>query len=154
VNVRPIALEDCTGWAAMRAALWPDADLEALAAECADFFRQPAPNLMEAVFVADTTGPGGALAGFVEVSLRSYAEGCRSSPIPFIEGWYVAPGARRSGVGRDLFAAAERWAVEHGYTEIASDADLDNAVSHAAHAALGFEETSRNVHFRKALRQE
>jgi aminoglycoside 6'-N-acetyltransferase I len=34
---------------------------------------------------------------------------------------------------------------------MASDAHLDNAVSHAAHHALGFEESERLVHFRKRL---
>ena len=58
---------------------------------------------------------------------------------------------RRSGAGRALMDAAEEWAREHGYAEIASDALLDNEVSHAAHRALGFEEVERSVHFRKAL---
>lgn len=46
---------------------------------------------------------------------------------------------------------AERWAREHSLTEFASDALLDNTVSHEAHRALGFEEAERIVTFRKAL---
>jgi aminoglycoside 6'-N-acetyltransferase I len=33
---------------------------------------------------------GGGLCGFIEVSLRNYAEGCMTSPVAYIEGWYVA----------------------------------------------------------------
>ena len=147
MRTRPVERRDVDAWAAMRHALWPEADADELARECADFFVQP--HLIDAVFVAEK--PDGKLAGFVELSLRSHAQGCDSSPVPYIEGWYVATAARKRGVGRALIDAAERWAVDGGYSEIASDARLDNRASHAAHAALGFAETARNVHFRKAL---
>ncbi len=48
-------------------------------------------------------------------------------------------------------AAVAAWAKERGLTELASDALLDNSVSHAAHKAIGFEETERVVYFRKRL---
>jgi aminoglycoside 6'-N-acetyltransferase I len=38
-----------------------------------------------------------------------------------------------------------------GYTEIASDAELDNAAGIAAHRALGYEEVERIVCFRRSL---
>jgi aminoglycoside 6'-N-acetyltransferase I len=47
--------------------------------------------------------------------------------------------------------AAERWARERGFPELASDALLDNSLSHAAHGALGFEVVERIVVFRKVL---
>ena len=50
-----------------------------------------------------------------------------------------------------LIAAVEAWTREQGCTELASDALIDNAASHAAHAACGFEETERVVYFRKPL---
>ena len=53
--------------------------------------------------------------------------------------------------GRALIAAVEAWTREQGCTELASDALIDNAASHAAHAACGFEETERVVYFRKPL---
>jgi aminoglycoside 6'-N-acetyltransferase I len=48
-------------------------------------------------------------------------------------------------------AAAEQWARERGYAEIASDAVIDNHVSERAHLALGFAEVERAIHFRKEL---
>jgi aminoglycoside 6'-N-acetyltransferase I len=86
------------------------------------------------------------------LSLRPYVDGCDSSPVPFIEGWYVAPEARRTGVGGTLVRAAEAWAIAQGYSEMASDALLDNDVSHWAHASLGFEEVERAIRFRKSLK--
>jgi len=147
MRVRPIEPGDERAWAAMRGALWPEADAGELARECAAFFERP--EMIDAVFVAEDEA--GELIGFVELSLRSHAEGCSGSPVPYVEGWYVAGRARSGGVGRALIAAAEGWAVALGHSEIGSDARIDNRISHKAHAALGFKEVKRDVHFRKAL---
>ena len=93
----------------------------------------------------------GKLAGFVEVGTRPYAEGCATSPVPYIEAWYVDDDVRRQGIGGALFRAAEAWARAEGFTEIASDVQIDNAVSISAHKALGYEETERIVCFRRSL---
>ena len=103
-----------------------------------------------AVLVVDRGN--GSLAGFVEIGSRNYAEGCESTPVAYLEGWYVDPDVRRAGVGASLVEAAETWAREHGYSEIASDTELDNDVSLQAHTALGFEEVERQICFRKRLR--
>jgi aminoglycoside 6'-N-acetyltransferase I len=87
----------------------------------------------------------------IELSLRTFADGCRSMPVPYVEGWYVVPEARRRGIGRALVAAAERWARDLGHTEMASDALLGNLESERAHLALGFEEVERAIRFRKDL---
>ena len=50
-----------------------------------------------------------------------------------------------------LSAAVEAWTREHECTELGADALIDNAASHAAHAACGFEETERVVYCRRAL---
>jgi aminoglycoside 6'-N-acetyltransferase I len=86
-----------------------------------------------------------------ELSLRPYAEDCRTSPVAFLERWYVIPAARRQGVGRALVSAAERWAREWGCSEFASDTELDNSTSAAAHRALGFEDAGAIRCFRKGL---
>jgi aminoglycoside 6'-N-acetyltransferase I len=91
-----------------------------------------------------------ALIGFAEVSRRAYAEGCETSPVGFLEGWYVLAERRGAGVGRALLAAGEMWARELGCREFASDAVVNNAVSAAAHRALGFEEVVVRC-FRKSL---
>jgi aminoglycoside 6'-N-acetyltransferase I len=103
----------------------------------------------ETVFVWETDG--GALGGFVSVSLRPWAEGCLNAPVPYVEGWYVAAPLRRRGVGRALMDAAEQWARSQGFDELGSDARLDNTVSLHAHRRLGFTPTERLQYFRKAL---
>jgi len=101
------------------------------------------------VLVAD--GPDGKLAGFLEASIRPFVEDCESENVGYLEGWYVDPEHRRRGLGRKLVGAAESWARSRGCTEMASDAELGNDMSLAAHTQLGYEETSRLVHLRKEL---
>lgn len=125
----------------MRAALWP-ADHRA---EIAEWFANPS----FAVFVAERDG--GALGGFVEVGERAYAEGCDSSPVAFLEGWYVDEDLRGSGVAAALVRAAEEWARAHGHTEMASDTELTNDRAIAAHRRLGYDEVERLVCFRRDL---
>jgi GNAT superfamily N-acetyltransferase len=91
------------------------------------------------------------LGGFVSATVRAWADGCSSAPVPYVEGWYVREDLRRTGVGRALIAAVERWARSAGFTEIGSDAQLDNTVSLRAHRRLGFRPTERLQFFCKSL---
>jgi len=102
------------------------------------------------IFVADKSD--GTLVGFVEVDLRSHADGCNpSKPVGYIEGWYVAEDHRHQGIGKKLLEKAEDWARSHRCAEIASDAVISNEVSQRAHEALGYEVVDRCVHYRKRL---
>jgi aminoglycoside 6'-N-acetyltransferase I len=101
------------------------------------------------VFVAQRAN--GKLGGFLEGGTRKYADGCDSSPVGYIEGWYVDEDLRRSGVGGLLVSAMEAWARDQGLTEMGSDTWLDNETSIAAHTRLGYIEMERLVHFAKKL---
>jgi aminoglycoside 6'-N-acetyltransferase I len=138
---------DQAGWLALREALWPDTPRPDHLAEMASFLQDAS---RFAQFVAyDAAGEA---VGFVEVSLRrDHVVGTRSSPVAYLEGIFVVPRHRRRGAAKDLLGAVARWAREQGCTELASDALLDNELSHAVHRALGFEETERAVFFRKDL---
>jgi aminoglycoside 6'-N-acetyltransferase I len=147
MTIREINEDDRPEWVRMRDALWPgslaDHELET---------RQYFQNRLEVpiVFVAESDGQ---IVGFLELDFRKYAPGCASSPVPFIEGWYVDAAFRGKGVGRALIEAAERRARAMGHDEIASDAEIDNADGIAAHRALGYQETDRVVSFRRSLRE-
>lgn len=145
--VREVEPADRPEWVRMRFALWPHATVEEHEADLAEMPGEHHRELA-AVFVAPRADGG--LCGFLEMSIRSYAEGC-DGPTPYVEGWYTDPDVRGQGVGAALIQAAERWAIGRGYREMASDALLDNVGSHRAHRALGFEEVERSVHFRKDL---
>lgn len=95
--------------------------------------------------------PNGGLGGFLEAGQRKYAEGCDTSPVGYIEGWYVDADLRRQAMGSALVHAAEDWARQQGFSEMASDCVLENWVSESAHKAIGYEEVERLIHFRKSL---
>jgi aminoglycoside 6'-N-acetyltransferase I len=145
MDIRRATPSDTETWLALRLALWPDTAEARHRAEIAETLSRPDEA---AAFLA---GDAGAPVGFVEVSLRRWAEGCESSPVGYLEGWYVDPTARGHRIGAALVGAAEAWARERGCTEMASDTGLGNAVSHAAHAWLGYEVVAKVVCFRKTL---
>jgi aminoglycoside 6'-N-acetyltransferase I len=90
--------------------------------------------------------------GFAEAAVRhDYVNGCKTSPVLFLEGIYVLPDARRAGIARALCAAIGQWGSAHACTEFGSDTQIDNVYAQALHRALGFEETERVVFFRKRL---
>ena len=144
-TIRLIVEADRADWVRMRDALWPGC-LSDHEAETLGHFASSAPAMRVVVAEFDNR-----LVGFLELGYRPYAEGCKSSPVPFIEGWYVEPACQGRGIGRALVEAAEASARADGYTEIASDVLLENAESIAAHEALGYEEVERLVCFRKSL---
>jgi aminoglycoside 6'-N-acetyltransferase I len=93
----------------------------------------------------------GGLRGFAEIGSRSIAEGCLTSPVAYLEGWYVDPDSRRQRVGASLILAAEQWARGRGFQELASDTQLANLVAQRAHERLGFIEVERAVLYVKRL---
>jgi aminoglycoside 6'-N-acetyltransferase I len=145
VTIRPRIAADDPEWARMRCALWPDLATLACPGDMAAWLRR----VDTAVIVAARAGGG--LCGFAEVGSRSIADGCDSTPVAYLEGWYVDSDSRRQGVGAALVRAAMAWAQTHGYRELASDAELGNLDSQRAHAALGFVEVGRAVLFVKPL---
>ena len=154
IEVRSVCTADQAEWLRMRSALWPDDSDGEHAKEIAAFLNNKAFGwsdslLALAVFVA--VRPFGGLCGFVEASIRPFVDGCKTRPVGYIEGWFVDAEMRRQEIGRRLVIAAEQWAKAQGCTEVASDAHLENTVSIKAHEALGYEELSRTVHFRKPI---
>jgi len=86
-----------------------------------------------AILIADDTG-------FIHVTLRE------PPPLPIfvprrfvrIENIIVAARARRRGIGRALFAAAESWAKDRGATELELTVYTANHEALAFYRALGF----------------
>jgi aminoglycoside 6'-N-acetyltransferase I len=146
VNIRRAKLEDKPEWLRMRLLLWPDNLAEALSAGMEEMLAHPDEEPVFIAVRADNTP-----CGFLEGGTRKYGEGCETSPIGYIEGWYVDGDQRRMGVGGALVSAMEDWAREHGLTEMGSDTWLENEISITAHQKLGYIEMERLVHFAKKL---
>lgn len=158
IRIRTLTPEDLRSWIRLRRALWPAHTLQELTRDAEMLLesrsREGFRRASKLATVLLAKGDSGEVVGFAEVVLRPYADGCRSSPVGYLEGWYVKPRYRRSGVGRALVRAAEGWARSRGCTEMASDAKILNSTSRTAHRALGYREVARLVHFRRDLRKK
>jgi aminoglycoside 6'-N-acetyltransferase I len=144
-TIRRATYEDKPEWLCLRQGLWPDAPADYLALDLDRLLADPD----SAVFVASDSS--GRLVAFIETRLRAYAEGCETSPVGYIEAWYVDPHVRGQKLGRDLIHTVEGWAREEGCAEMASDTWLDNGPGIEAHYKLGYWEVDRLVHFVKKL---
>ncbi len=151
IRVRPGEPLDREQLSLMRLALWPDLSVDEDRQELdAALSGKPMGTMALTILVAEIGD--GDLVGFLEVGLRSHADGCdKRVPVGFVEGWFVSELHRRKSVGAKLLAAAEDWARGHGCIEMASDTWLENDKSQQVHEALCFEVVDRCVHYRKAL---
>lgn len=146
MTVRVAVRKDREEWLRLRHSLWSDATLAELSAELDEHIKGDMPII---AFVLER--PDGKLGGFLEASVRPWAEGCTAPNVGYIEGWYVDPDLRARGYGKQLVQAAEGWARARGCTEMGSDALVANLEGLKVHQALGYEERSINIHFRKLL---
>ena len=145
-RIRIAKTADRQDWALLRCLLWPDCPPERHQLEIE--------QLLSGSGIVTVAAVGNELVGFVEVSVRSdHVEGTAAGPVPYLEGWFVAERFRGQGIGRALLAFAERWATEHGYQELASDAEIGNASAIRLHKRAGFREVGRSMHFVKPLAQ-
>ncbi len=131
----------------MRGRLWPETPDHDQ--EIARFYAGSALEPLAVLIAVDETGRP---IGFIELSIRPYAEGCDGNRIAYMEGWYVEPRARRREIGRELVEAAEAWGTANGCSDLASDTEIHNQGAIAAHLGLGFTMTSTVQCFAKPLR--
>jgi aminoglycoside 6'-N-acetyltransferase I len=150
LSIRPALPSDLPVVTRLCVALWPDAPaVEHEEHAAAILAGTPPSTLPLTLLVAEEAGE---VVGFIEVGLRSHADGCDTRyPVGFIEGWYVDETHRGRAIGRALMTAAEGWSRAQGAREIASDTWGDSVPSQNAHLALGFEVVDRCVNFRKSL---
>lgn len=146
MKIVPCSARVLPSWVELRHDLWPDTTHELHLVEARGLLLQPA---RYAQFLAENRGTA---IGFVEASLRQdYVNGTQSSPVAFLEGLYVEPGARRKGAGKALVDAVLDWARKQGATELASDVGLANLLGQRVHRELGFHETERVVFYRRVI---
>jgi len=145
-RVRPLNMSDFPEWFRLRKLLWEGSNDEEHKAEMFEILENKDSQF---VLVAETDN--GRIIGFLEASIRPFVEDCDTENVGYLEGWFVEPEFRRHGIGKELVRGAEDWARNSGCKEMASDSEIGNDLSLAAHLNLGYVETSRLVHLRKDL---
>lgn len=145
--IRDATRDDIPGWSEMRTYLWPDTD-DRHVAQIDEYFSRSSIDIVQ-VFIAAT---GTETVGFLELNVRNFAAGSHSPRLSYVEAWYVKSPYRGRGYGTRLMRHADEWAATEGFSELASDTELENARSIAVHKHLGFVETERIVCFLKRLR--
>lgn len=97
------------------------------------------------IFVAQT---GRAVAGWVHV----YGSHILETPAHAeIGGLVVDDRHRGRGIGRDLMAAAERWAASAGYATVRVRSNVVREAAHEFYRRLGYSETKRQAVFSKTV---
>jgi len=151
IKVRQAEISDQHELATMRELLWPDSSREEHRREIESVVRSGMYGTLPMAILVSHDEEG-TLTGFLEVGLRSHADGCDTAhPVGFVEGWFVHEAYRKQGIARALMGSAEDWARNRGCVEMASDTWIDDERSQRSHQALGFEVVDRCVHFRKPL---
>jgi aminoglycoside 6'-N-acetyltransferase I len=145
-TVRGLRETDLDDWLRLRKLLWDETAEDDHKAEMIDILDHHDTQL---VLFAEAESMR--LVGFLEASIRPFVEDCDTDHVGYLEGWFVEPEFRNLGIGRQLVRQAEAWARDKGCVEMASDAEIGNETSLAAHLKLGYKETSRLVHLRKEL---
>lgn len=141
--IRSLSPADYSDWKRMRKALWPDADdieheMEMIAISSGGTLEE---EIGWQVLMAEDEGE---LVGFIECSLRQTLAGCSTSPVGYIEGWYVDIDRRMRGIGKALMTAAEEWARAIGCLNMGSDVEFGNEISQKAHLKTGYQVIGQN----------
>ncbi len=143
--VRKATRNDSRILAEMAVQMWENQTVEALEAE----FTETLCSKTSAFFVKSENG---APIGFAQCNLRTdYVEGTESTPVGYLEGIFVKESYRHNGYAGELLSECEKWAKDMGCREFASDCELNNVSSLKFHLAMGFDEVSRIICFKKNI---
>ena len=68
-----------------------------------------------------------------------------------IEGSVALVTGGRRGIGKAFMAAAERWALDHGYRSVSLSSNIARGEAHAFYEAIGYQRFASSHLFRKEL---
>ena len=141
IMIVPISKENEKEWIELCVALWPDATAEGLREGYITY------KLSDFLYYVDNEA-----VAFISLSIRyEYVIGTETSPVGYLEGIYVKPDFRKSGIAKELVAYAREWAFSQGCNEMASDVELHNEDSQLFHEKIGFTEVPRFVSYTMSL---
>ncbi len=96
-------------------------------------------------YILVDTGSQGELQGFVQ--LYPLLSTVRLAPLWLLNDLFVAPEARRSGVGRALMQAAWELARAHGVGHLKLATEIDNRTAQALYESLGWQRDTTFYHY-------
>ena len=117
VHLRHARPADASSWEKLRAQFWPDGASDH-GLEIASFFAGALKDVA-AVLIAENSS--GEIVGFAELSLRTDLPGLAGQRVGYVEGLYVLPEVRGSGLVRILLRASRDWARDQNCSVFASD---------------------------------
>ena len=143
--IRSAMPEDCAIVTQLALRLWPKSPPDKLYIEFSEILRKED----AVVFICyDNALP----VAFAHCEIRTdYVEGTSEGPVGYLEGIFVHKDYRRQKIGYKLLKECERWAVNKGCMEFASDCEADNLDSFNFHMQSGFSEANRVICFVKRL---
>jgi GNAT superfamily N-acetyltransferase len=142
VRIRPIEPRDAAALVPLCGQLGYPATLQQVERRLPRLLGQPGQGLLGAETAT------GQLVGWVHVQSRTVFE---SDPFAEICGLVVDENARGHGVGRDLVAAAEQWAVAEGHTVIRVRSNVIRTATHRFYQNRGYTIVKSQISFTKPL---
>lgn len=145
ISIKTATPKDQNIWCDMALDLWPQDSRQDMLLLFQEIHSDP----LKIIFMAWAKKKA---IGFAFLSSRTdYVEGATRYPVGYLEGIYVEPQWRRQTVGHLLLEHAEVWCKKQGYSEFASDVEINNDASHLFHKELGFQEQNRIICYCKKL---
>jgi aminoglycoside 6'-N-acetyltransferase I len=145
MEIQPLSSANLNALINLVLALWPECNFD----EEYDFYKtiSNAPN--EVCYLIKENND---FLAFIHANIRTdYVEGADESPVAYIEALYVKPEYQNTGIGKSLVKAIEKWSLQKGCKEIASDTQLNNINAINFHKKIGFDEVNRIVCFIKKI---
>ncbi|NMA84883.1 MAG: GNAT family N-acetyltransferase [Epulopiscium sp.] len=143
--ISKITSKDIQSVAQLANIMWSNSTIEELESD----FKEIMKDKNVVVFVATEKEE---VVGFAQCQLRyDYVEGTNSSPVGYLEGIFIRQECRHKGYAKELLKYCEKWSVEKGCKEFASDCELTNETSFKFHLSMGFSEANRIICFTKQL---
>jgi GNAT superfamily N-acetyltransferase len=140
--IRPARLDDCSEIARLAGQLGYPATLENIRVRLGGLLMSAG----DAVYVAEAAE--GALAGWIHGFLSQLLE---SDVRVEIGGLVIAEQFRRIGLGSQLVAYIEQWALQHGVKEVSVRCRTTRPEAHQFYENLGYTSTKTQTVFRKRL---
>jgi GNAT superfamily N-acetyltransferase len=142
LDIREIRDEDAAAAARLSGELGYPVDPERML----ERIRALAGSITRAVFVA--CQPDGQVVAWIDIAVTRHLQ---AEPYVEIGGLVVSDWVRSLGVGRQLVARAEQWALDHGIPSMLVRSRIDRDRAHRFYLREGYRQTKTSAIFSKAL---